>query len=94
MYTVTEQYIKPVTAAAGDVSWALMKHPQGLPCDVFITHAWSEGIFEFVDKVVPKLQGDVPLGAQLWWLRNFWMKKLGNRTFKCRWFWPVATGIN
>eukprot|EP00434_Breviolum_minutum_P007846 symbB.v1.2.006923.t1/scaffold400.1/size211454/2 len=51
MYTVTEQYIKPVTAAAGDVSWALMKHPQGLPCDVFITHAWSEGIFEFVDKV-------------------------------------------
>lgn len=55
MYTVTEQYIKPVTAAAGDVSWALMKHPQGLPCDVFITHAWSEGIFEFVDKVVPQL---------------------------------------
>ena len=25
MYTVTEQYIKPVTAAAGDMSWALMK---------------------------------------------------------------------
>ncbi|CAK9093044.1 Protein MAK16-like A [Durusdinium trenchii] len=52
MYTVTEQYIKPVTAAAGNVSWALMKNPDGLPCDVFITHAWAEGIYEFVDKVV------------------------------------------
>lgn len=51
MYTVTEQYIKPVTAAAGNVSWALMKHPSGLPCDVFITHAWAEGVFEFIDKV-------------------------------------------
>ncbi|CAK9093046.1 Protein MAK16-like A [Durusdinium trenchii] len=52
MYTVTEQYIKPVTAAAGNVSWALMKNPDGLPCDVFITHAWAEGIYEFVDRVV------------------------------------------
>eukprot|EP00913_Durusdinium_trenchii_P021179 g19900.t1 len=38
------QYIKPVTAAAGNVSWALMKNPDGLPCDVFITHAWAEGL--------------------------------------------------
>ncbi|CAK9031512.1 unnamed protein product [Durusdinium trenchii] len=52
MYTVTEQYIKSVTAAAGNVSWALMKNPDGLPCDVFITHAWAEGIYEFVDRVV------------------------------------------
>ena len=52
MYTVNEQYIKPITAAAGRVSWALMKHPDGLRCDLFITHAWAEGIFEFVDKVV------------------------------------------
>ena len=29
-----------------------MKNPDGLPCDVFITHAWAEGIYEFVDKVV------------------------------------------
>ena len=37
--------------AAGNVSWALMKHPEGLPCDLFITHTWAEGIYEFVDKV-------------------------------------------
>ncbi|CAE7229221.1 unnamed protein product [Symbiodinium necroappetens] len=51
MYTVTEQYIKTVTKKAGNASWALMKHPAGMDCDLFITHAWSEGIFEFVDKV-------------------------------------------
>eukprot|EP00913_Durusdinium_trenchii_P032301 g30244.t1 len=37
-----EQYIKPVTAAAGNVSWALMKNPDGLPAYLlrmaFITH--------------------------------------------------------
>lgn len=44
MYTVTEQYIKPVTAGAGEMSWALMKHPDGLPCDLFITHSWAEGV--------------------------------------------------
>ncbi|CAE7224708.1 unnamed protein product [Symbiodinium natans] len=52
VYTVTMQYIKPVTAAAGNPSWALMKHPKGLVCDLFITHGWAEGIFEFVDQVV------------------------------------------
>ena len=52
MYTVTEQYIKPITSAAGCASWALMKHPEGLRCDLFITHAWAEGIFEFADKAI------------------------------------------
>lgn len=51
IHTVAQQFIKPVTKAAGDVSWALLKHPEGLPCDVFITHGWSEGIYEFVDQV-------------------------------------------
>ncbi|CAJ1407690.1 unnamed protein product [Effrenium voratum] len=51
VYTVTEQFIKPVTLKAGSVSWALLKHPDGLRCDVFVTHAWSEGIYEFIDKV-------------------------------------------
>ncbi|CAE7390882.1 unnamed protein product [Symbiodinium natans] len=51
MYTVTEQYIKPVTEAAGKMSWALMKHPDGIDCDLFITHGWAEGVFEFADKV-------------------------------------------
>ena len=39
-----------VTAAAGGMSYALMLHPQGLKADVFITHGWAEGVFEFVDK--------------------------------------------
>lgn len=52
VYTVTAQFIKPALAEAGAHSWALMLHPCGLPCDLFVTHAWQEGIFEFVDKVV------------------------------------------
>lgn len=52
MYTVTEQFIKPTTQAAGDVSWSLMKHPDGVECDLFITHGWAEGVFEFIDKVI------------------------------------------
>eukprot|EP00931_Biecheleriopsis_adriatica_P116491 TRINITY_DN9212_c0_g2_i1.p1 TRINITY_DN9212_c0_g2~~TRINITY_DN9212_c0_g2_i1.p1 ORF type:complete len:614 (+),score=84.25 TRINITY_DN9212_c0_g2_i1:198-1844(+) len=53
MYTVNELYIKPVTHAAGNCSWALMRNPQGHgPCDLFITHAWQEGVFELIDKVL------------------------------------------
>mmetsp|Transcript_110578 Transcript_110578/g.356708 ORF Transcript_110578/g.356708 Transcript_110578/m.356708 type:complete len:364 (-) Transcript_110578:199-1290(-) len=52
IYTINEQYIKPVTAEAGNMSWALMKHPKGLKVDLFVTHAWQEGIFEFIDKVL------------------------------------------
>mmetsp|Transcript_32633 Transcript_32633/g.82292 ORF Transcript_32633/g.82292 Transcript_32633/m.82292 type:complete len:565 (-) Transcript_32633:380-2074(-) len=50
MYRVNECYIKPRTMEAG-TSWALMRHPEGLPCDVFVTHCWSEGVFEFIGKV-------------------------------------------
>ena len=50
-YTVNDQMIRPVTAAAGSVSWALMKHPEGCSCDLFITHGWAEGIFDFVEKI-------------------------------------------
>eukprot|EP00933_Yihiella_yeosuensis_P052327 TRINITY_DN5035_c1_g1_i2.p1 TRINITY_DN5035_c1_g1~~TRINITY_DN5035_c1_g1_i2.p1 ORF type:complete len:378 (+),score=40.35 TRINITY_DN5035_c1_g1_i2:27-1136(+) len=52
VYTVNEQFIKPITKAAGKMSWALMVHPLGLKCDLFVTHAWQEGIFEFIDKVL------------------------------------------
>ena len=27
-------------------------NPEGLQCDIFVTHAWAEGVFEFVDKVL------------------------------------------
>jgi len=30
----------------------LMLHPEGLSCDVFITHGWEEGVFEFCDNVM------------------------------------------
>eukprot|EP00929_Paragymnodinium_shiwhaense_P100925 TRINITY_DN6361_c0_g4_i1.p1 TRINITY_DN6361_c0_g4~~TRINITY_DN6361_c0_g4_i1.p1 ORF type:complete len:642 (-),score=43.19 TRINITY_DN6361_c0_g4_i1:157-2082(-) len=50
IYAVCKHFIKPRTMEAG-VSWALMKHPEGLPCDAFVTHSWHEGIFEFVNKV-------------------------------------------
>mmetsp|Transcript_67290 Transcript_67290/g.186440 ORF Transcript_67290/g.186440 Transcript_67290/m.186440 type:complete len:579 (-) Transcript_67290:192-1928(-) len=52
MYTCCDQYIKPLTKRAGSMSWALLRHPDGLECDLFVTHAWIEGIFEFVDKVL------------------------------------------
>ncbi|CAL1136196.1 unnamed protein product [Cladocopium goreaui] len=51
IYTVNEQYIKPVTRQAGKMSWALMRHPDGLECELFISHAWQEGVFEFLKKV-------------------------------------------
>eukprot|EP00931_Biecheleriopsis_adriatica_P055957 TRINITY_DN33175_c0_g1_i2.p1 TRINITY_DN33175_c0_g1~~TRINITY_DN33175_c0_g1_i2.p1 ORF type:complete len:613 (+),score=63.18 TRINITY_DN33175_c0_g1_i2:39-1841(+) len=52
MYTVCGQYIKPLTQKAGNMSWALMRHPEGIPCDLFITHAWIEGMYEFIDKAL------------------------------------------
>ena len=52
IHTVNTQYIMPVTQEAGKVSWALMLHPDGLDCDLFISHAWLEGIFEFLSKVL------------------------------------------
>eukprot|EP00927_Polykrikos_kofoidii_P040898 TRINITY_DN34878_c0_g2_i1.p1 TRINITY_DN34878_c0_g2~~TRINITY_DN34878_c0_g2_i1.p1 ORF type:complete len:712 (-),score=73.18 TRINITY_DN34878_c0_g2_i1:9-2144(-) len=52
VYSVNEQFIKPRTKIAGGMSWALMLHPDGIKCDLFVTHAWQEGIFEFIDKVL------------------------------------------
>ncbi|CAE7449309.1 unnamed protein product, partial [Symbiodinium necroappetens] len=52
IYTVNMQHIMPVTEKAGKVSWALMRHPDGLECDLFISHAWQEGVFEFLSKVL------------------------------------------
>ncbi|CAE7352571.1 unnamed protein product [Symbiodinium natans] len=59
LYQVNEHYVKPLTRAAGNMSYALMKHPEGLLCQVFISHAWAEGLFELSDLVYrgwPRLQ--------------------------------------
>ncbi|CAK8989234.1 Uncharacterized protein SCF082_LOCUS1723, partial [Durusdinium trenchii] len=69
IYSVNEQYIKPVTADAGKMSWALMMNPEGLDCDLFVSHAWQEGIFEFLSKV---------LGSWPFWVRHAWCCMLAN----------------
>ena len=69
IYTVNEQYIRPVTAEAGMMSWALMRNPDGLDCDLFISHAWQEGVFEFLRKV----RHSWPRGV-----RNAWCCMLAN----------------
>ena len=51
MYAVCTHVIKPMTARYGGMSFALMLNPEGLLCDVFATHAWAEGVFEFLDKL-------------------------------------------
>mmetsp|Transcript_14878 Transcript_14878/g.42878 ORF Transcript_14878/g.42878 Transcript_14878/m.42878 type:complete len:675 (+) Transcript_14878:1-2025(+) len=63
IYMVNKYYIQPETRKQGGMSWALMKHPKGLKCDVFATHAWSEGVFEFTSKV----RGSWPPGAKHLW---------------------------
>jgi hypothetical protein len=60
VHTVNQQLILPVTEKAGQMSWALMLHPDGLDCDVYVTHCWQEGIYEFIDKVL----NSWPRGAQ------------------------------
>merc|ERR1719502_7467 len=55
MYNVVSSFLKPLSANAGNMSWALMRNPKGLPCDVFITHAWAEGAYELIDKVLASL---------------------------------------
>lgn len=51
MYNVNRDLIKPMTAMAGGMSWALMREPDGRRCDVFASHSWKEGVFEFTRKV-------------------------------------------
>lgn len=69
IYTVNEQYIKPVTSQAGKMSWALMRNREGLDCDFFVSHAWQEGVFEFLAKV----RNSWPRG-----LRHAWCCMLAN----------------
>lgn len=63
IYQVNKHFIMPETKRAGGMSYALMLHPEGLVCDVFVTHAWAEGIFEFISKV---LRGWPRSGKHLW----------------------------
>ena len=51
LYEVNDNFVKPLTQEAGGMSYALMKHPNGLLCQVFVSHAWAEGVFELADHV-------------------------------------------
>ncbi|CAB9529185.1 expressed unknown protein (Partial), partial [Seminavis robusta] len=33
-------------------SWALMKNPSGVDIDLFVSHAWAEGIYEFANHLL------------------------------------------
>ncbi|CAK9051869.1 unnamed protein product [Durusdinium trenchii] len=46
VYQVNVDFVKPCTLRAGGMSYALMLHSGGLDCEVFVSHAWAEGIFE------------------------------------------------
>lgn len=52
IHTVNEYFIKPITRDAGGMSMALMMNPEGVACDLFVTHAWQEGFYEFADKLL------------------------------------------
>jgi len=62
MYQVNSYVIQPLTLKAGGMSWALMRNPHGLMIDFFVTHGWSEGIFEFYYK----LKRSWPVGKNGW----------------------------
>jgi len=51
IHQVNKHFIRPVTKRAGSMAYSLMLHPEGLECDVFATHCWAEGCFEFCEKV-------------------------------------------
>eukprot|EP00913_Durusdinium_trenchii_P009081 g8537.t1 len=51
MHAVNEAVIRPRTARAGGMSWALMLSPEGLSGEFFfVTHSWKEGVYEFSRK--------------------------------------------
>mmetsp|Transcript_49011 Transcript_49011/g.109905 ORF Transcript_49011/g.109905 Transcript_49011/m.109905 type:complete len:620 (+) Transcript_49011:31-1890(+) len=70
IYVVNEQLIKPKTLEAGGMSWALMCHPEGVQCDIFVTHCWAEGVFEFCRKVQQMWPGPLPHGIYVCFLAN------------------------
>eukprot|EP00434_Breviolum_minutum_P039835 symbB.v1.2.035380.t1/scaffold4749.1/size37708/2 len=51
LYAVNTSLVKPLTLAAGGASYALIKHPEGLKCEVFVSHSWDGGIFHLRRKI-------------------------------------------
>eukprot|EP00928_Gymnodinium_smaydae_P030360 TRINITY_DN22608_c0_g2_i1.p1 TRINITY_DN22608_c0_g2~~TRINITY_DN22608_c0_g2_i1.p1 ORF type:complete len:523 (+),score=71.85 TRINITY_DN22608_c0_g2_i1:46-1614(+) len=76
VYSVVKHLLVPETKRLGCRSWALTKHPHGLRCArrggdkslTFVSHGWSEGIFEFMEHVEAYVRQD----------SNFWICFLAN----------------
>lgn len=86
MHCVNLDVIRPRTAMAGGMSWALMLNPSGLESDFFfVTHSWQEGVYEFCRKVLNHWQDEA---LSMWccflanpqtWHRQDLNQLLGNR---------------
>jgi len=50
IYDVNEHYV--LQRIQPGQSWALIRNPGGLRCQIFTSHWWKEGIFEFLDRVI------------------------------------------
>ena len=71
LYDVNSYVVKPRTLAAGGASYALIKHPDGLQCEVFVSHCWHGGLFH--------LQRSIRIAwPQLYSLRNLYCCLLAN----------------
>ena len=71
LYDVNTYVVRPRTLAAGGASYALIKHPDGLQCEVFVSHCWHGGLFH--------LQRSVRIAwPQLYSLTNLYCCLLAN----------------
>jgi len=52
VYTTTKEFIKREARKNDGLSWALMRNPAGLKCEGFASHAWIEGVYEFIEKLL------------------------------------------
>ncbi|CAE8595737.1 unnamed protein product [Polarella glacialis] len=59
IHMVVKYVVVPESQAAGGMSWALARHPDGLPVNIFMTHCWEEGIYEFHRKVKRYIHGGI-----------------------------------
>jgi len=74
IHQVTAQFIKAVTGESAKpfplASYALQKnHTEGMECDLFVSHCWEEGIFEFGQHVLKAWPADCT-GAYICFLAN------------------------
>mmetsp|Transcript_47054 Transcript_47054/g.109711 ORF Transcript_47054/g.109711 Transcript_47054/m.109711 type:complete len:612 (+) Transcript_47054:80-1915(+) len=70
VHSVSRLYVKPLSKQHDGLSWSLMKHEHGLECKAFATHAWVEGVFEFLAKVKNAWPVAAHMGMYICFLSN------------------------